>query len=1377
MSERGSLSETGGHTTGSDDRGAGAGAAGDRVVDRLPERLKTVAGAIISGLARQDRSSLDGRTLEAMAAAGTEAIERYDGAAPEIVVSAEAPQGRTILAIANRDQPFLVDSVMSAVTDADIDVALLAHPVFEVARDASGRLSGAPRVATGNGEGHVRESLIVLALDDVTEPVRAGLVAELAIVLRQVGEAVADWHAMMDALKTAMAGLERGMQSGLGNARLEEHSAESLEFCRWLLDGHFTFLGTRLFRLDGDSASGAVQVVEGSNLGVLRDPNVEVLRQGRDMTAMTQEVRDFYLEPRAALVTKSNVVSRVHRRAHMDYVGLKTFGPDGALTGELRIVGLFTSKAYMLSPQEIPLLRLKTKRVIAAAGYAPGSHDAKALVHLIDTFPRDELFQIDAERLGAWLPHIMELENRPQTRVFVRPDRFNRFISALVYIRRERFSTAVREEVGNILAEAYGGEVRMFQPYFTDGRLVRVHFIIARFEGEIRAPDEAALEADIAEATRTWRDRLANAITSSETPLSPQAARYCAAFPAGYAETFSTSRALDDARAMEQMAADEEVAVRFMPEGGEASAGSVDVAIYARDKPLPLSERVPVLEQMGFRVIDEQSFRVPFPLSDGAADIVVHDMHLKAAGTASTEIAEARDRLGETFQKVQSEDAESDGFNGLVLSAGLAWREVAALRAYALYLRQTSAPFAPDYVAETLLAYPAIAADLLRLFDVRFNPALGDDIEARERDMAVIRSDIEPALETIPSLDQDRLIRNLIALIDATVRTNFYQRDEAGAPPEAIAYKFDSRKLALLPDPKPYREIWVYSPRVEGVHLRFAPIARGGLRWSDRPQDFRTEVLGLAKAQQVKNTVIVPEGAKGGFVPKRLPREGGRDAVVAEAVASYQLFIGTLLDITDNIVDGAIVPPERVVRYDGDDPYLVVAADKGTATFSDYANAISQAKGHWLGDAFASGGSAGYDHKKMGITARGAWECVKRHFREMDRDIQSEPFTVVGVGDMSGDVFGNGMLLSKTTRLIAAFDHRDIFIDPDPDAAASFAERERLFALGRSSWQDYDKAKISKGGGIFPRSSKSIPLSAEAQSALGLEQDAATPNEVMRAILKASVDLLWFGGIGTYIKSAEESDDEVGDRANNAIRIIAADVGAKVIGEGANLGVTQRGRIAFAANGGRLNADFIDNSAGVNSSDLEVNIKIAFGQAIAADKLDEAKRNTILEQMTEQVAEACLWNNRQQALAISLASMGSERLGFQARLMEQLEARGLLDRELEELPTDTQLAERSTAGLGLYRPEVAVLLSYAKIAIAADLMRSTLADDPTFETLLFDYFPDEMHGDFASEIRGHQLAKNIIVTRITNVMVNRGGPAVVMQLADETGRTVGEIAK
>ena len=1272
----------------------------------------------------------------------------------------------SVIEILNDDMPFLVDSVMSEVQTRDCTVKLVLHPIFKTKRSATGVLTA----VTGPGDKQWQqgqESFIQIVIDPIDDDAARALLAEIDRVLGQVRAAVADWRPMLQRVREV---IETYRSAALPVSEAERQ--ESIALLEWLEAGNFTFLGVREFKLTGSVEAGVLDVMPDRGLGLLRDPEVRVLRRGTDQPHLTPEVRRFYLQPTILTVSKANTLAKVHRRAYLDYVGAKTFDADGQVTGEVRIVGLFTSAAYTRSVRAIPFLRRKADRVVAASGFPPDSHNGKALLNVIETFPRDELFQIPVDQLETWALEILDLDLRPRVRVFPRIDEFDRFVTALVYVPRDRFSTDVRQRIATLLADAYQGTLASFTPHFMEGPLVRIHFVISRNEGPTPRPDRSQLEEKVRGIVQSWQDRFSQIVRAGQGGgAAAFIAKYGDAFSAAYREAFGPERALQDIGRIEGLSEAAPVAIDFYADDS-GKPGRLRVALYRLGESIPLSDRVPVLENLGFRVIDERSYALRPDLGGTPRDVRLHDMVLETRDGAPVVLGSDDVRLEQAFLAVWNGEADNDGYNRLILAAGLDWQQAEVLRSFGSYLRQIRVPFGPGYVAQTLTAHAGVTKLLMDLFASRFDPKRQGSVEQRAKDAAAIKVRIEEALATIPSLDEDRILRHVLNLIQATLRTSFYRRDEAGERLPALAFKIRSPEVDGMPEPRPFAEIWVYAPRVEGVHLRFAPIARGGIRWSDRAQDFRTEVLGLVKAQQVKNTVIVPQGAKGGFLPKRMPQKGDREAVMKEGIASYEIFVSALLDLTDNIVDDKIVPPRDVVRYDGDDPYLVVAADKGTATFSDIANGIAGRRGFWLGDAFASGGSAGYDHKKMGITARGAWECVTRHFHELGHDIAKTPFRVIGVGDMSGDVFGNGMLLEKTIKLVAAFDHRDIFIDPEPEPARSFAERKRLFELPRSSWQDYDKKLISKGGGVFARTAKSIPLSSEMQRLLGTAAAAMTPAELMRSILKAPADLLWLGGIGTYVRASTETDEQVGDRANDAIRITGAELAVKVVGEGANLGLTQRGRIEFARKGGKLNTDFIDNSAGVNSSDQEVNIKIAFGPAIRGGKLNLEKRNKILASMTDEVAQACLENNHQQSLAISLAeSRGLADVGFQMRLMRDLEKEGVLDRALESLPADLQLAERIKVGEALRRPELAVLLSYAKISLSRHLLESTLPDDPHLAGLLVAYFPKTMQQNFRPEIAAHRLRREIIATRLTNDVINRGGASFVVRLEEESGHT------
>ncbi len=1285
------------------------------------------------------------------------------------VSNPEAETGRlttvTIVEIANDDMPFLVDSTLALLAEKGFEISLVLHPVLEIRRDSKGGLQD---IGFGGDrpDRALRESYMHIHITRLgSREERDALADELKTVLRDVRTAVLDWQPMQARVKDVIS----SYQTNPPPVPVEELT-ETMAFLQWLLDNHFTFLGIREFEFDGGAETGEFKVVEGSGLGILRNPDTHVMRRGGAMVTMTPEIRSFLLQPAPLFITKSDVVANVHRRAVMDYVGIKLFDEDGNLSGELRAVGLFTSTAYTRSPREIPMIRRKIGGVVTASGFGASSHSGKGLLNVLETFPRDELFQIDTETLAEIAAGVMRLEERPRTRLFVRRDKFDRFVSVFVYISRDRFNTALRRKIGERLAEAFGGRVTGFSPSFGDGVLVRVHFNIARDRDNAAEPDLEALEAEIVETVRTWDDRLSEAIDEAYGPDEARRLKrkYRDAFSPGYQEAFTPQTSLYDIREIEALSVGESITVEFYRALSDPDR-MARLKVYHYDTPIPLTDRLPILQNMGLRAIEETTFTLTRHGTSATRRIFIHEVHVETEFEA--DIKERSVKLEDCFTAVWYGLAENDAYNALVLREGMVWRDAALLRAFGKYLRQTGIAFSGAYMAATLVKHSGIARQLAEMFHIRFTPG-SKTTEARSRDCQKIAESIDETLQAVPSLDEDRIIRRFMNLISSILRTNFFQMKDGELPP-TMAFKIKSGDIDELPEPRPFAEIFVYAPDIEGVHLRGGKIARGGLRWSDRQEDFRTEVLGLAKAQNVKNAVIVPVGAKGGFVPKRLPVDGSREEVFAEGTRAYKLFVSSLLDITDNIAGDKIVPPEDVVRYDEDDPYLVVAADKGTATFSDTANGLSAGHGFWLDDAFASGGSAGYDHKAMGITARGAWEAVKRHFREMDTDIQTTPFTVIGVGDMSGDVFGNGMLLSEQIKLLAAFDHRDIFFDPDPDPAASFAERKRLFETPRTTWQDYDAKLISKGGGVFSRQLKSIPLSAQMRALTGLSGKTATPHELLTAILKMQADLLWFGGIGTYVRASSETDADSGDRANDAIRITARELQVKVIGEGANLGVTQLARMEFAAHGGRINTDAVDNSAGVSSSDMEVNIKIALSAAEAAGKLTRPQRNKLLADMTDDVARLCLRNNYLQTLCLTMSErLGRKELEYLGRMMHFLESEGLLDRKVEQLPDDVELAEREAANRGLLRPELSVLMAYAKIVLYDTILASDVPDDAYFKTQLFGYFPQRLAKKFAGEIENHKLRREIVATIIANSIINRGGPSFTYRLVKETGHDI-----
>ncbi len=1326
---------------------------------------KVIDPAILFGRASNDDLELYSADMLAATAAHAHAeIYAWDGCEPRVTVetvAAIAPQGKpvSILSVTDRNQPFLYDSVMGEVTSTHRDIHLAIHPILVIEPEREPKLFSPETLSDPSH----RVSHIEIHLNELAASEAASLIERIRHVLSQVHLAVGDWKPMMDTLTRAVA-----ETAEFGPSRRQAEKEEAVAFLEWLRSNNFTFLGMREYTYSRDGENASVERSVDKGLGILSDPDVRVLRLGKDAVTTTPEILAFLEGPDFLIVTKANARSVVHRRAYMDYVGVKRFDANGKVTGELRIVGLFTSTAYTHSASEIPLLRSKAQAVIEHFGYDPQSHSGKMLINTLEAYPRDDLFQIDVGLLATFCEQINELADRPRIRVLPRIDHFDRFVSVIVYVPREQYDSDVREKIGVYLKTVYDGRVSAYYPAFPEGGLARVHFIIGRSGGKTPRIPQKKLEASIRDIATRWTDRF-------EALSGPDSVKLFA--PQAYQEAFTPAEAHADLGFFEAATPADPIHIAFYRKPDNKDTKALELKIFHAGDAVSLSRRVPLLENLGFNVVSEQTHDVTVVDQDGASRLVVlHDMELRHRDGLDIDLARLSGVLKDAFLSAWLGRTDDDTFNRLIMTAGLDVREIMVLRAYARYLRQTGIAYSQGYIADTLNKYPAIAADLFRMFFARLDPQLAERKRAKRSEE--LAASIEEALGGVPSLDEDRILRRYVNAIQATLRTNYFQRDGAGQPLATLAFKLDPQALEGLPDPKPFREIFVYGAEVEGVHLRFGRVARGGLRWSDRAQDYRTEVLGLVKAQQVKNAVIVPVGAKGGFYPKQLPAGGSRDAVFNAGKEAYKTFIRTLLSVTDNIEGQDVVPPRDTVRLDGDDPYFVVAADKGTATFSDTANALAQEAGFWLDDAFASGGSAGYDHKKMGITARGAWEAVKRHFREMDVDIQKTPFTVVGVGDMSGDVFGNGMLLSRKTRLIAAFDHRDIFIDPNPDTELSFAERRRMFALPRSSWQDYDRAALSKGAMIISRNEKSVTLTSEAMAAIGIDKQKATPFEIMSAILKAPVDLLWFGGIGTYVRSAGETDAEVGDRANDPIRVTADELRAKVIGEGANLGVTQRGRISFGLKGGRCNSDAIDNSAGVNSSDVEVNIKIALASAMRDERLTREKRNKLLATMTDEVAHLVLRNNYLQSLAISLCERQGQgnRTGL-SRLMSRLEAAGQLNRQVEVLPSEQAMDERYRAGMPLTRAEIGVLLSYSKIVLFDEILHSDLPDDPYFEPTLTGYFPGKMQRTYAGDIKTHRLRREIIATILANGVINRGGPAFVSQLTDGTGYMSADVVK
>jgi glutamate dehydrogenase len=1264
----------------------------------------------------------------------------------------------TVLEVTVEDMPFLVDSLGMVLTQAGLTIHMMVHPVLTVRRDRRGRLVELAEGDRTNGQFR-RESWQHIQFDRIGDEQRVReLEQKILRTLSDVQAAVADWRTMRQrAVEVAQEIARQPPPAGAS----EVHEIKAL--LEWMADNHFTFLGYRQYRLRRGRSEDMLEPLPDTGLGILR------VRRGSsaEPTVLTGEVRERARQPELLTITKANSMSTVHRATYLDYVGLKTFDSSGRVTGEKRFLGLFTSAVYNRSPREIPLLRHKIDSVVAHFGLDPASHDGKAVTHVLETYPRDELFQSSVPELIRTVRGVVNLYERQRVRVFLRRDTFGRFYSGLVFVPRDRYNTQVRERIEAVIKQQLHATTIESQVQLSDSALARVHMIIRVPSGSRAAVDADTLERLIAETVRTWNDRLRAALIETRGELEGRqlADRFTNAYPAAYEEDVSIPVALADMNQLGEVMADpDRIAMRLAADPA-ASAETIHLRLFRSASPIALSQALPILENMGFVVLSEHPYRIEVP---GQRPMWLQDfqMQRRDGGTVSPEALGPR--FTETFAAVWTGRAENDGFNRLVVVTSMTWRQAAVLRAYCKFLLQTGGTFSQAYMEQVLASNAGIASMLSQLFEAQFDPAL--KVPRREADLSRVHGEIARLLDAVTSLDEDRILRRFLGAMRATLRTNYYQKDGKDPFKSWLSYKLDPRNVPELPQPRPAFEIFVYSPRVEGVHLRMGHVARGGIRWSDRREDFRTEVLGLMKAQNVKNTVIVPVGAKGGFVPKRLPANASREDVQREGVECYRTFIRGLLDLTDNIVDGKLVPPPQVVRRDDDDPYLVVAADKGTATFSDIANRISAEYNFWLGDAFASGGSVGYDHKKMGITARGGWECVKRHFRELGIDTQSQDFTAIGIGDMAGDVFGNGMLQSPHLKLLAAFNHQHIFLDPTPDAAASYAERRRLFGLPRSTWEDYDRKLISKGGGVFPRSAKSIKLSPQVQSMFGVKRDSATPLELIKLILCMQVDLLWNGGIGTYVKASDESHAEVGDRANDAVRVTGKELRCRVVGEGGNLGLSQRGRVEYAMHGGKLNTDFVDNSGGVDCSDHEVNIKILLNNLPKRVGLTLEKRNKLLVDMTDEVAQLVLRDNYLQSQALSvLETRAVSDLLEHAHSVRSLELSGALDRALEFLPSAEEIIERHKVGRGLTRPELSILLAYSKMALYSRLIDSDVPEDSYLAHELERYFPRLIQQRLGKYLDQHRLRREIIATATTNSMVNRMGPTFARRVQDDTG--------
>ncbi|GAB2725613.1 NAD-glutamate dehydrogenase [Halomonas garicola] len=1341
--------------------------------ERLDARLKPGRAAAIDAFARQfyatvPMEDLANRRLDDFYGATLSVwqfLQHHDPDSPKVQVfnpDFEAhgwQSSHTFVAVLHPDMPFLVDSVRIALNRQGLTIHAIQNAVLAVERNADHELQSVTTVR-GENAPEQRESLIVIEVDRHSDPEALEAVKqELHDALRDVRTAVSDYDSISARVGDAIQELEKACPPQVDP---DDHE-EAIAFLEWLLKDNFIFLGYDEYGLE----NGTLKRDPDSLLGVFRleqPRNDEHIRAPEGL----DENNGYVLMPQLLSFAKSAHHSRVHRPAYPDYISVDRYDDDGNVIGERRFFGLLTATVYNDSPRNIPLLRRKLKAVMELAGFGAHGHDAKQLLQVLEVYPRDDLFHIGTEALAKTARGILDIRERRQVRLFVREDLSGKFYSCLIFVPRDVFSTRLRAAIQQLLCEEMDAHFGDFNTYLSESVLARIQLIL-RFNGERPGKfDLARLEQKIARLARSWRDDLHSAMIEGfgEEQANHLMDRFDGAFSASYREDFSARTAVYDIQHLLGLDDENRLALSYYRPLEEQNGG-VKLKLYQYNAQIPLSDVLPMMENLGLRVIGERPYEIV------AADqrYWIHDFNLEHSG-AEVSLSDMGEGFTQAFKRIWAGEADNDPYNRLIISAGLDWREVAMLRGYARYLKQIRFGMSQDYIATTLNGYAEITRELVELFRLRFDPALDD----RDTDACLAR--INEHLEQVDSLNDDQLLRRFMELIDATLRTNYYQYDASGKPKDYIAYKLAPSRVTGMPKPKPAYEIFVCSPRIEGVHLRGGKVARGGLRWSDRLEDFRTEVLGLVKTQQVKNSVIVPVGAKGGFVCKQMPDNPDRETRQNEGIACYQTFIRALLDITDNLDGDDVVPPRDVVRHDDADSYMVVAADKGTATFSNIANEISHEYNHWLGDAFASGGANGYDHKGMAITARGAWESVKRHFRGLDVDTQNDTFTVVGVGDMAGDVFGNGMLLSDQVRLMGAFNHLHIFVDPSPDAASTYEERKRLFEMPRSSWEDFDTSLIAEGGGVFSRSAKSIDITPQMQEAFGISEDRLAPAELIRAMLTARVDLVWNGGIGTYVKGAEETQAEVGDKANDALRVNGADLNCRVIGEGGNLGCTQLGRTEAAAKGIRVYADFIDNAGGVNCSDREVNIKILIDEVVKRGDMTDKQRNELLAEMTDEVADLVIKDNYRQTQALDLSELISQQgIGPYRRFISELENVGEIDRELEALPSDDVLKERTASGQGMLLPELATLISYAKSTLKGDLNESELPDDSYVEKHLERLFPEVLVERYTDEMYGHRLKREIVATQVANDLVDRMGIVFVRRLTDSTGLGRADIAR
>jgi glutamate dehydrogenase len=1330
--------------------------------------VEKFAKALYSNMSKEDLANRNDSDLYGAALSLWNSLEKNtsDDAVIRVFNPEVAKDGwqssHTIVEIIAKDMPFLVDSVRMAMTRENIASHLLLHSPLKIQRDKNDKISGLSSLKAEQ-ESTSTKTVFFIEIDRQTDAtVIESFKKELESVLVDVSVAVEDWQPIREKLIAVSKSLPKSHKD-----KNDNEINETVEFLDWLVKDNFTLMGYRQYELSPVQGDYQLKGKMDTSLGLMKNSDAEHTRLLSELPEVArQEARSSNL----LILTKTNSLSRVHRPAYIDYVGVKRFDDKDNVIGEDRFIGLFSSNFYNNSAADVPVLKSKINRIMDMCDFAKGTHAYKAVLNILETYPRDELVQAREHELLEVAMGVLQIQERDMCRLFVRKDAYGRFLSCMVYVPRERYNTALRRETQAILANAFNSDVKVeFTTYFSESTLARTHYTVRVTDNNIEY-NVKDIENNLIEAARTWEDKLQSALLESagEARGNELNRKYCNAFARSYKEEVLPSAAVVDIEKLEMLNDDNKLEMLFYRPQEEASSNIVRLSLFHKDEPIHLSDVMPMLENFGLRVVGETPYSVK--TSDGGINwIMDFSMLIDSKGMADFDKISARFRAALT--SVWANRLENDGFNRLVLMGGLTGREASILRAYAKYMRQIGVTFSQTYIESTFANYPHIAAKIVNLFAKKFSVKSPASAKTLEK----LGLEIYAELENVANLDDDRIIRLYVDMIVATLRTNYFQKDGEGKFKSYISLKIQPSLIPEVPLPVPAFEIFVYSPRVEGVHLRFGKVARGGLRWSDRREDFRTEVLGLVKAQQVKNTVIVPVGSKGGFVCKQLPSE--REAFIKEGQECYKIFIRGLLDITDNIERGEVVPAVDVTRHDEDDAYLVVAADKGTATFSDIANGIAIEYNFWLGDAFASGGSVGYDHKKMGITARGAWESVKRHFREMDINCQTTDFTAVAIGDMAGDVFGNGMLLSKHIRLQVAFNHLHIFVDPNPDAAASYPERERLFNLPRSSWEDYNKELISSGGGVFSRAAKSITLSPEMKKMLGTKKASMTPNELIKASLMMEFDLLWNGGIGTYIKHSKETDADVGDRANDALRINGKDLGAKVFGEGGNLGATQLGRIEFAAKGGRVNTDFIDNVGGVACSDNEVNIKILLNGLVAEGDLTRKQRDELLYSMTDEVSELVLKDCYRQTHTLSITqSKGTSTLKEKIRFIHALEKEGKLDRAIEFIPTDEELAERAAAGRDLTRPELSVLVSYAKMVLKESLVTDEITENPYYRQLLVKSFPRPLREKFNDAMNNHPLRKEIIATKLANNIVNDMGLNFMVRMNEETGANEAEIA-